>query len=434
MQKHIFLIKTAWQFTNPLITTSENILRDRIETFRCAILSCLFAVLACAAFALADSAHAQHHHRKAPKAELGMSVAADAHGHLWAVGKETANDGQYVVLQTSADLGKSWSVPRRVLQQAEPVSAEGENRPKIAFGSKGEIYISYTKPLSKPFTGEIRLVRSIDGGKTFAPPITVHANRDVITHRFDSLIVDRAGRVYVAWIDKRDMHAAVARKRPYAGAALYYAVSDDSGASFRGDYKIADHSCECCRIALALNTDGKPVALWRHVYAPNVRDHALAQLAPDGRPAAPVRASFDEWRIDACPHHGPSLAYAADGTRHQVWFNVKDGEGSVFHAVADASGNLGKPVRLGSPQAAHADVAVLGDVVALAWKQFDGKATAILSRLSQDGGRTWEERELARTQGASDQPRLVTTGSGIVLVWNTQNDGIRTVVLNRGEQ
>lgn len=385
----------------------------------------LNAALASLAF-LCLSVHAQHSHHG--KTELASSVAMDAAGRLWLVSKETADDGQYVVVQTSTDMGRSWSTARRVQEQPEPVSADGENRPKIAFGSKGELYITYTKPLAKPYTGEIRLVRSIDGGKHFAPPVTVHAHREVITHRFDSLIVDGEGRLYVAWIDKRDMHAAAARKKKYAGAALYYTVSEDGGASFKGDYKVADHSCECCRIALALNPQGRPVALWRHVFAPNVRDHALAELTPDGKPGAPMRASFDDWRIDACPHHGPSLAYAADGTRHQVWFNVKDNEGGVFYAATDASGMLGKPMRLGSAQAAHADLAVSGRDVVLAWKQFDGQSTAVLGKISHDGGKSWADVELARTRGVSDQPRLLNTAAGIVLVWRTQHEGVRTVM------
>jgi hypothetical protein len=381
--------------------------------------------------AAAHEGHMAHGGEKAARVELGTSAAFDVQGRLWIVSKETAREGQYVVLQMSADMGRTWSAPERIQHQPEPVSAEGENRPKIAFGKEGELYVTYTKPLAKPYTGEIRFVRSTDGGKTFAAPVTVHANRDVITHRFDSLIVDRDGRIYVAWIDKRDVEAAAAHQKKYAGAALYYAVSDDGGTSFKGDYKIADHSCECCRIALALNPQGRPVAMWRQIFAPNARDHALVELTPDGHLPAFSRVTFDDWRIDACPHHGPSLAFAADGTRHQVWFNVKGEEGGVFYAAADPTGKMGPILRLGSAQAEHADVAVQGEHVALAWKQFDGKSTAILAKLSDDGGRHWRDVALAHTEGASDQPRLLNGPSGIVLVWRTTNEGVQTVLAER---
>jgi len=405
----------------------------QVSDFLSRLLGIAVMALACLA-TLPSSAHDGPHgaagmsHGKS--AELGTSAAIDAQGRLWIVSKEISGPDQYVVVQTSTDMGKSWSEPRRVQRQPEAVSADGENRPKIAFGSKGEMYITYTKPLAKPYTGDIRFVRSIDGGKTFAAPVTVHANRDIITHRFESLIVDREGRLYVTWIDKRDMEVAAKRKTPYAGAALYYAVSEDGGASFKGDYKIADHSCECCRIALSLDPQGKPIAFWRHVFEPNVRDHAMVELTPDGKLPMLTRATFDNWRVDACPHQGPSLAIAADGTRHATWFNVKDEEGGVFYAASVASGTQTKPVRLGSAQAAHADVAVTGKDIALAWKQFDGKATAILAKLSGDGGKTWTDVELARTQGASDQPRLLNTPVGIKLIWRTQNEGVRVIAMD----
>jgi hypothetical protein len=318
-----------------------------------------------------------------------------------------------------------------VQQDPEPVAANGEARPHIAFGPKGEIYITYTKPVAPPHIGDIRFVRSLDGGKTFSPPVTVHANRDVIVHSFESTLVDRAGRIYVAWIDGRDAVAAKAKQQGYKGSAVYYAVSGDGGASFRGDYKVADHSCECCRIGLALNAAGRPVAMWRHVFAPNVRDHALAELGENGATGPVQRATFDDWRIDACPHHGPSLAFAADGTRHQVWFNGKEDGGGAMYARANAAGVLGKPVVLGSAQASHPDVAVSGKLVAVAWKQFDGSATAILARVSSDGGATWREQELGRTAGESDQPRLVASPTSVVLVWRTQNEGIRVIPVGR---
>jgi len=377
--------------------------------------------------ALPAHAHEGMHGHGAKAFELGTSAAVDREGQLWIVEKESIGTDQYVAVQVSPDMGRTWSAPRRVQQSPEPVSADGENRPKIAFGKKGEIYITYTSPLSKPYTGNIRFVRSTDGGKSFSAPLTVHANHDVITHRFDSLIVDGEGRIYVAWIDKRDEEAAKARKQAYAGAAIYYAVSDDGGATFKGDYKIADHSCECCRIALALDPKGRPVAMWRHVFEPNIRDHAMVRLSPDGKVAAPTRVTFDNWHIDACPHQGPALAFGPSGVRHQVWFSVHGDEGGVFYASSASA----KPMRLGSAQAEHADVAVHGRDVVLAWRQFDGKSTAIQAKLSDDGGRSWRDAELARTAGASDQPRLLGTASGIVLVWRTQNEGIRTVMTNR---
>ncbi len=405
-------------------TSNERHLIRRLAFVLCALLT------GAPAAASNQDGHAGHNHAAHKAAqkhavELGTSAAVDRSGRLWIVGKEVVQGDQFVTVKMSADFGKTWSVPKRIQAVPEPISADGENRPKIAFGTKGELYVTYTKPLAKPYTGEIRLVRSLDGGESFLPPITVHANRDMITHRFDSLIVDNAGRIFVAWIDKRDLENARIDNRKYRGAAIYYSVSDDGGASFKGDFKIADHSCECCRIALALAPDGKVRAMWRHVFEPNIRDHALAILGTDGRSSVPERVTFENWKIDACPHHGPSIAFDSSGKRYQTWFNVQQDEGSVYLAAAEAGQALGKPVVLGTPQSEHPVVAVNGTDVVVAWKQFDGKSTAIIARVSPDRGKTWKESELARTNGRSDQPRLVSSSGGILVVWRTENEDVR---------
>lgn len=383
-----------------------------------------------------QTGHSGHHEMHQAQG-LGTSVALDPQGRMWIACTEAAEmpaatgqlPGAFVVLQMSSDSGRSWTAPRRVQRVPEPIEAAGESRPKLAFGRGGEVYVTYTRPLAKPYTGEIRFVRSVDGGQTFAAPITVHKDRALITHRFDSLIVDRKGRLYVAWIDKRDALAAKARGEQYPGAAVYYAVSDDGGKSFKDDFKLADHSCECCRIALALDPDGQPVAMWRAVFGADVRDHAIGRLTADGTPVKPTRATFDNWHIDACPHHGPALAYAPDGTRHQVWFDVVGDDGGVFYASVPPGGRLGTPLRLGTEQAEHGDVAVLGKRVAVVWKQFDGKSTSLLARTTSDAGKTWNEDCVAQTSGDSDEPHLVTASGGIVLLWRTKDEGARILQL-----
>ena len=377
--------------------------------------------------ATALPARAQHQHG-GKRAELGISAAVDGAGTIWVASRESAGDAAFLALQSSSDNGRTWSPPRKLTTEA--ITASGESRPKIAFSRQGEIFIAYTKPIARPHVGDIRFIRSTDGGRTFSAPTTVHAHRAVTTHSFESMIVDGEGRIFIAWVDGRDADAAKARGERYAGSAIYYAVSDDGGAHFRGDYKVADHSCECCRIGLALNRQGNPVALWRHVFAPNVRDHALSELGANGSAAPLQRASFDDWRIDACPHQGPAHAYAADGRRHQVWFNGKEGSGGgVQYAAFAPDGARPAPVSLGNAQASQADIAVQGARVAVAWKQFDGAATAVLARLSDDGGETWREQSPGRTAGDSGKPYLVNSADGIMLVWRTDKEGIRVMPL-----
>ena len=375
---------------------------------------------------LADNAAMPTTHGHKAGAALGTGAAIDSAGRLWVAQLDGAGDAMLavnIVLRSTMDGGKTWSEPLSVLRAPEPIEASGESRPKLAFGPRGELYVSYTRPLAKPYTGDIRFVRSLDGGRTFSEPLTVQRDRGVRTHRFDSLIVDRQGRVFVAWIDKRDADAVRATGVPYRGAAMYYAVSSNRGASFGPDVRAAEHTCECCRIALALDPAGRVTALWRHVFEPNVRDHATVVLPPEGHPSALQRASFDEWHVDACPHHGPALAFAPDGTRHQVWFDAANDDGGVFYtSVTD--GRMGKPVRLGSAQAEHGDVVAFGTSVVLAWKEFDGESTVVRTRCSGDGGRNWTEEIALGTRGSSDHVHLMHHRNVAWLVWRTVDEGV----------
>lgn len=351
------------------------------------------------------------------QAELGALAAFDARGTLWAAHKVSG----HIAVSRSEDRGTSWLNPVLVTPAPEPTDTGADARPKIALGPGGEIYVTWTKPLGKPYTGEIKFARSLDGGRTFSTPTIVHQDRQVITHRFDALTVNSQGQVIVAWIDKRDLVAAVAAKGPpYRGAAVYFAVSDDRGATFRGDYKLADHSCECCRIALVNHGDGSVTALWRHIFEPNLRDHALARFYPDGRAGPVTRASFEDWRIDACPHHGPALAEDAKGNLHAVWFSASPQSQGVFYGrkLGDKTESLR---RIGGEAAAHADIAIAGSRIVIAWKEFDGEQTRLRATDSKDGGEHWREFDLTSTAGPSDHPRVLTRGNAAYVFWNTRD-------------
>ncbi len=364
--------------------------------------------------------------RKA-RPQLGTGVAFAPDGALWMAGVDPQGR-LFVQVAALAGGGARWSPPRLLDTGGDPVSADGENRPKLVFGPQGTVLVAYTQPLAKPNTGQVRLLRSTDGGQSFAAPVTVHADRQVITHRFESLGFDARGVLHTVWIDKRDLEAApkVGNKSSYRGAAIYRNTSSDGGATFGPDIKVADHSCECCRIAVGLGTDGEMRAMWRHVFLPNVRDHAIAVLRADA-PREPVRATFDDWRVDACPHHGPSLAAAEDGF-HTVWFGIRQqGEEKVPGVRYGRLQPDGTPrpetVRmLPDERAEHADVAAQGQRVAVVWRSTDGMTSTLKAWLSTDGGKTFQARTLDSVQGDNDFPRLVQQGQRMVVVWRNAEE------------
>lgn len=370
----------------------------------------------------ATAASAQHMHGAASggaaRPQLAGSAAFAPDGRLWWLGLDAQGR---LTLQSTADL-RQWNAPRVLDTGGDTIAADGENRPKLAFGPQGQMVLSYTQPLSKPYTGRVRMLRSGDGGATFSAPYTVHADRQVITHRFESIAFDARGVLHTVWIDKRDLERlpAAERKTGYRGAAIYRNESHDGGATFGPDLKLADHSCECCRIALAPAADGSLRALWRHVFEPNVRDHAFAALAPQ---AAVVRATYDDWQVDACPHHGPGLALAADGGFHAVWFGIRregtEDVAAVRYARLNADGSpRAETLRvLPDDLAEHADVMAHGERVAVVWRSTAGARSTLRAWLSSDGGANFRQVDLAQLSGDNDHPRLAQQGARMVVVW-----------------
>ncbi|WP_233252111.1 hypothetical protein [Limnohabitans sp. 2KL-17] len=394
----------------------------------CAILGMVMAFVWLAPRAVAQEAAsaktAPHINPQRPQLATGAAIAPD--GRLWVVGLTA--QAQLFVQSTPLGGAVQWREARILNTGTDPIAADGESRPKIAFGPNNWAVISYTMPLAKPYTGFIRMLHSSDGGQSFGAAFTVHQDRQEITHRFESVAFDAQGVLHTLWVDKRDQPPKGSAQK-YAGAAIYRNESKDGGQTFGPDTKLADHSCECCRIGLAPNPQGQLQATWRHVFAGGTRDHAFASVAA---PANRItRSTHDDWQINACPHHGPGLALNAGSTQsgyHTVWFGIRKVKGqdqaAVRYARLNAQGEpLPDTVRvLPDPRAEHADVLADGKNVAVVWRSSEGAVTTLKAWLSKDGGQTFAQKTLGQVTGYNDHPRLAQNGSRRVVVWRNAQE------------
>lgn len=372
---------------------------------------------------LAPTAGAHDMHMKmASQAALGASASFDTHGRLWLV---SVRDG-HVQLQHSDNLGSTLSKPAVVNPVTETIYATGENRPKIAIGAAGQIYVQWTQQPSPGWTGYIRFARSTDAGAHFSTPITINNDLAKVTRGFDSLEVARNGDVISAWIDARDSVEAKAAGKPYSGFAFYYSGSTDGGKTFATERKLMDHSCECCRTALARDADGKVAAFFRGVYDDNIRDHAFAVLHTDSHANAPRRATFSHWQVAACPDQGPGLAIGVNGIRHAVWYEASHGP-TIWYGQLDPGHPPRHKLKIGGPGASHADVAVLGTTVWVAWNQVSAKGYTLMLRTSRDSGAHFDAgHAIATSKAAVGSPQLLTRGAAAYVAWNTSG-GFRLI-------
>ncbi|NNE39166.1 MAG: exo-alpha-sialidase [Gammaproteobacteria bacterium] len=356
------------------------------------------------------------------------TTTIDNNGRLWSAYVV----GEHVYMSYSDDMGRRYSPPVKVNAEPEEIYTNGENRAKVAIGKNGEVYVSWTVVRDGPFFGDIRFSRSLDGGKNFEPVRTVNDDGLLTSHRFESMFVDSAGNIYLAWLDKRDLVASKNRGEEYNGAALYYTVSSNNGRTFSRNLKVADYSCECCRIALSETADGNIAAFWRHIFGESTRDHGFAILSPTGVISFDGRITDDDWEIEACPHHGPSMVTGSDSTYHLTWFTLGEKRKGIFYGRYNyQSKEIDNLKTVATTGSSHPYIAKTDGTLYLVWKQFDGEKTSINMMVSRDDGENWDESgSISSTAGASDHPLLISDNEQLYLSWHTEDEGLRLINLN----
>ncbi|TXH64262.1 MAG: exo-alpha-sialidase [Burkholderiaceae bacterium] len=352
----------------------------------------------------------------------------DARGTLWLVWVA----GGSVSSARSTDGGRSFTLPVEIGRHGSTLDLGSDAKPQIVVDAKGRAVVAYGVFKDKQWNAQVMVSTSSDGGATFSEPRSLSA--DAASQRFPALAIDADGAVVASWLDKRTAAAARRKGQTQSGAALAFARSLDGGATFDTERIAQDRTCECCRIALTIDPQGRPVALFRNIFEGRERDHAVLTFSRSGEPGAAYRVAEDHWAIDACPHHGPSVAVAADGSLLAAWFTQGQARQGLFLARStDGGKQFSAPLPVGDPQQQPGRPALLarGDTVWLAWKEFDGQRILVKLRKSQDAGRSWSpDRTLAETRNTADHPVLLSDPQHLYLSWMTRDEGYRLLPLD----
>ena len=351
----------------------------------------------------------------------------DQQGRLWLV---SVHQG-FLYLQHSDNQAQSFSTPVKVNAAIERIESRGDSRPQIAVDKAGRLFISLVQKTEGKYAGMVRFTRSLDQGKSFDKVRTINTDEGLIGHRFVRMQLDSEGSILLAWLDKRDRVVAKKKGQKYRGTALYSVRSNDHGVSFSPNINLANHSCECCRLASTVDAEEGMYLFWRMIFDKNTRDHALLYLPKDQSVEPLLRASYDQLQVDACPHHGPDMEYM-NGKLFLTWFSQGDAQSGLMYASYDPQSNRFSPTQSldASPQASHPQIAGNGKELFQVWKRFNGENTLILSRVSSDQGQSWsKDKVLTQTAGSSDHPRLIRMQNKVYLSWLSADEGYQLLAL-----
>jgi hypothetical protein len=265
---------------------------------------------------------------------VGPSVQIDEQGFVSAAWVEEDKESRTILFARSEQPGGPLGKPVRVNQPSENPYYRQEAPALIVRGTDVFITWSLTHPKitpDKPFSSELRLSRSSDGGRTFSPSTLVNDDGQVINHTFDAIQAAPDGVLHLAWIDGRE-----GKKEP----GTFVARSTDHGRTITKNFKVDDNTCVCCRTALATSVDGVVYVAWRKVFEGNIRETVVSRSTNGGETfSAPVIVGNDRWVYQACPHRPASLGVDRQGRLYVVWYTEgADEMPAIYLAYSDDQG------------------------------------------------------------------------------------------------
>jgi hypothetical protein len=348
------------------------------------------------------------------------AIAAAPDGGIYFVWVEhDASKAADVYFQKFDGEAKSNGEKIRINPQAGEATAWRGDPPTIAVGAGGEIYVGWTASVKteKASGTNLYISASLDGGKSFRAPVKVNDDSAPAAHGMHSLAADKNGKIYVAWLDERNIKTPAragneseissefqfvkahhtptpevkqSKEEPEPNSEIFFAVSKDGAKTFSPNKKISSEVCPCCKTSLLATADGKVYASWRQVLAGDFRHIAIASTDDGENFSAPAIVSDDRWQIAACPVSGASLAIGETGALKVAWFTAGAAGKPGLYTAESANG--GKSF---SARTLINEGAVSGNPIFLARENIVWEAGGKLFRAGIQGNQVGQAVEIA---------------------------------------
>ncbi|MFZ5479519.1 MAG: redoxin domain-containing protein [Myxococcota bacterium] len=353
-----------------------------------------------------------------PAAPGSMTPALAAEGDdLLLVWQEPVPDGHAV--RFSRLHAGTWTPPA-TLASGPDVLANWADYPSVAVSPDGSLIAHWLREAEGHGAYDIELVRSTDGGRTWASLGRPYTDTTVGEHGFVSYLAEAAG-LRMFWLDGR----AAGGHGSHGSTQLRTALVTAEGA--RDEQVVDDRVCDCC------GTDAAGgVVLYRDRDAAERRDVSAARR--DGPWSAGHAVGGEGWEIQGCPVNGPAVSATRAGLV-AAWFTGAGDDQRVRAAFAATAGAaFGPPIDVATPTGearpvGRVDVVADADGTALVtWVSAEGSDGQVRVRRAASDGRVGATLALgpADTARATGFPRLVATPEGFVAAW-TDASGIVAV-------
>jgi len=272
--------------------------------------------------------------------------------------------GKQSTLKFSSFVNDKWSEPVTI--------ASGDNwfvnwadYPVIATNGSNSLFAHYLeKSDAAKFTYDVKLVSSIDSGRTWRQSEKLNEDTVKAEHGFVS-IIPYNDQFFVTWLDGRKTASEEEHSgHGHHGEMTLRAALIDKNGNKANEWELDGKVCDCCQTTAAITNTG-PVVAYRDRSDKEIRDMSIVRFI-NGAWTEPKTIYADNWEIKGCPVNGPR-ADAINNNLAVAWFSMKDKRAEVKLAFSNDGGNtFNKPIQIdeGNP-IGRVDVAMVDSTRAM---------------------------------------------------------------------
>ena len=347
----------------------------------------------------------------------------DGFGLSWL---EPVGDGEGYALRFAESDGMSWSAARTIAR-GEEFFANWADLPSVVRTGPDRLLAHWLrKSGDATYAYDVVMARSRDGGETWNPLGSPHADGTKTEHGFVSLVPGEQSTTAI-WLDGRETvdDGPMTLRTTTIDARTSVVAAEGGGPVERPATVLDRRVCDCCATD-AVRVGGKLVVVYRDRSGDEVRDISVVRRV-DGEWTDPTLLNRDGWTISGCPVNGPALA--GDGSAVvATWFTkaderprvraaISEDEGRAFSDPIPIAGSDGERTPMG-----RVDVTLTGDDAVVSWLDGPadgaGDARVMVRRIGLDGalGRPVVVAETA-AERSSGFPKIVATSGQVALVW-----------------
>ncbi|RYC71766.1 sialidase family protein [Spirosoma sordidisoli] len=293
-------------------------------------------------------------------------LTTDRHGNplLSWVEKETDNKAAFF-FAISTDDGQTFG-PKIRVPVPPSVAVHAEGMPKLAQKADGTLLALFEVPRpvgESRFAGDLLYVMSTDQGRTWTQPNAIHDNTAPgKSHSFADLTRLPNGEIGMVWLDD---------KLPGREGRSVKFRQTLPGGGFSREQIVDENACQCCRTNIFVDRQQRIHLTYRDLLPAKAGETGIRDISQvvstDGgrRFGPPKRVLADNWRVNACPHAGPSVTEVGSALLVS-WFSGK--EDAVGLRLAQPGAAAPVAVVL-SNRARHPQVTALHDQLVWVWDE-----------------------------------------------------------------